>query len=434
MARAVYPLGLAYLSTVLPEHEVKILDQNLYGEKAFTETETVLDEFCPDVVGISLRNVHIFSLKAKKHGTYHRHLAETVKVIKKSAAKAKIVIGGPGFSMFPEKIMEDESAIDFGVFLEGEESFPQLVNNIHSPEQVKGIFWRKNGTLVRNEGYSPLDFESLPQPRRDLLSPQQYSDLESIGIQTKRGCQLNCLYCSYPNISGRTLRLRSAKNVVDEIENLHTTYGVKKFTFADNVFNVPADHAKEICQEIIDRGLKVKWTAWFNERFLDENLLDLAVRAGCWAVEFSPDGYSNSSLKWLNKNIQTQHINRAFQLLKKYPDLKVAYNFMLGIPGQNIFNMARFLIFCLKLKISLGKQLRYININKAQVEPDTALEKIALQQGVITSDADLRQPTFYHVGLVGWLLNLRKFQMFRILIRAVAKIFRKKVVVEKTVQ
>lgn len=152
--------------------------------------------------------------------------------------------------------------------------------------------------------------------------------------------------------------------------------------FVDSVFNIPKGHAEAICKEIIRRRLQVQWSAWFNERFMDDKLIDLAIEAGCRKFEFSPDGYNDKSLKWLNKNIQKKHIEQAYQLIKRKPNIKVEYNFMLGIPGQNIFQLAALALFCIRLKFSLRKRGR-INFGKLGIEPGTQLEKIALKEGII---------------------------------------------------
>ncbi|MBI4709556.1 MAG: hypothetical protein HY759_00320, partial [Nitrospirae bacterium] len=195
----------------------------------------------------------------------------------------------------------------------------------------------------------------------------------------------------------------------DEIENLINNYGISEFTFVDHVFNIPKAHAEEICNEIIKRGLQIRWSAWFNEKFMDENFVALAIKAGCSFFEFSPDGYSNRSLKWLKKNIQTKDIINTFRLLRRKKQIKIGYNFMLGIPGQNIFSLLRQAIFFLKLKVFLGNRLKLLTFNKLGIDPNTDLEKIALSEGVITPGTDLFKPTFYEVGIIGRIKKHRGF-------------------------
>lgn len=100
-------------------------------------------------------------------------------------------------------------------------------------------------------------------PRRDpsVIDMKEYiGDYYNIlGVQSKRGCVFKCTYCSYPFLNNDNIRLRPPIEVVDEIEHMITNYGLQSFAFVDSVFNIPERHAKEICNEILRRGLKVKW-------------------------------------------------------------------------------------------------------------------------------------------------------------------------------
>ena len=402
----VYPIGLAYIATALNGHDVKVFDQNTCRGNPFSETEQIVNEFCPDVVGFSLRNLCFFSKRDRRWKYYYEQLTPTIKAIRKARKESVIVAGGAGFSMFPEEIMKNETGIDYGVYLEGENSFRDLIENIEAPHKVGGIFIRDGEKIALSGNSARPDFGSMEAPKRDFVNPQLYDKQYAIGIQSKRGCILNCIYCNYPSISGNQLRMRSAAKVVDEIEYLQSLYGFQEFAFVDNVFNVPLSHATEICREIIDRKLSVQWTAWFNERFMDKDFVDLAVEAGCRTFEFSPDGYSNRSLKWLNKNIQTRHIINAYKLLKNKPDIDVRYHFMIGIPGQDIFSLMRLAFFAARLKIFFGKRLKRLHFNWLYISPNTEAQKLAIKNKIINRDADLMKLTRYESGITRLLFKI----------------------------
>lgn len=404
---AVYPIGLAYLSATLSAHDVRIIDQNICEIDPFSESEKILLDFSPDVVGISIRNIRLYSEK-KGCSLFEDQLSKTIRAIKKIKEKTIIVAGGPAFSMFPLRFMKTEPDINFGIFLEGEESFPSLLENLESPEKVRGVFWRNGRNICFAGERIPPKFETLREPRRELIDPKKYKGMNAIGVQTKRGCALQCIYCSYPFLNKKNYRLRSPENVVDEIENLVNSYGIQGFTFVDSVFNIPLMHAKKICQEIINRDLQVRWSAWFNEKFMNEDFIDLAIKAGCREFELSPDGYSNYSLRWLNKNIQTRDIINTYRLFRKKSQIKIVYNFMMGIPGQDLLSLLRQVIFFLKLKFLFKGKLKGIRLNALWIEPNTVLEKIALEEGSITAETDLFNTTIYEVGIVRWIRSHTK--------------------------
>lgn len=399
----VYPIGLAYIATALNDHDVQIFDQNICQDNPYSKTEQIVCDIRPDVIGISLRNLCFYSLRERRWQYYYEQLNPTIKAIRKAHKKSIIVAGGAGFSMFPNEVMKNEPEIDFGVYLEGENSFRKLVENIDVPDKVEGIFVR-NGEKISFVGkHTRPDFDSMEAPKRDFINPHLYNEQYATGIQSKRGCILNCIYCNYPSISGNYLRMRSPSEVVDEIENLQSLYSTHEFTFVDNVFNIPLSHAEEICKEITDRRLRIQWTAWFNERFMNKDFVDLAVEAGCKTFELSPDGYSNRSLKWLNKNIQTKHINNVYRLLKNKPDIEIKYHFMIGIPGQDIFSLMRLFLFVTKLKIFLGKRLTRLHFNRLYILPNTEAERSAIENKIINRDTDLITLTRYEFGIISWL-------------------------------
>jgi radical SAM superfamily enzyme YgiQ (UPF0313 family) len=391
----IYPLGISYLAAALKNHEVKLFDINT-EEDALKKIGHLLDDFCPYVVGISIRNMKI--AQPGIHYSCFQHYVELIKFIKSKAKSAVLIGGGAAFSLYAEKIMELVPEFDMGVFGEGEETFPQLLNNMASPEKVKGIYFRQNGKVVFTGYPVQLDFDKINPPSRDLLDITKYqNEPTAIGVQTKRGCALQCLHCSDTYLTGNKIRLRSSQKVVDEIEELVNTYGIKQFMFADQVFNIPKHHAIEICEEIISRKLKVKWSAWFNEKFADAESLSLAKKAGCELVSFSPDSASDKVLQKLNKNIRTRDIITACKSVKK-AGIPVTFNFMLNGPGENMGSLFKLCVFLLRAKLILGNLLKLhgLFIVNMRIYPHTELSKLAIKQEIIREDDDLIEPVFYN--------------------------------------
>lgn len=400
----VYPLGLSYLASNLEGHEVKGIDQNTCSTDPFLETAKTALSFNPDVVGISIRNLRLYSCgRFLRTENFLRQTLESLRDLK----ECYYVLGGSGFSLFPERFLRDEPRVDFGVFLEGEQTFAMLLENLSTPEQVPGIFYRKNGQIVYTKNSTLSQFEKLPAPRRDIFPVAMYQGPDAIGVQTRRGCSLKCIYCDYPYLNGATFRLRSPIHVVDEIEMLKKQNNVKHFMFADSIFNVPKSHAVAICKEMIRRRLDVSWGAWFHEKYFDEQFMDLVIEAGCTRFEFSPDGYTNGSLQWLKKGIRTTDIHRVYGLLRKKRQVEGAFNFMVGIPGQGMFGIFRLICFCLKIKVFLAKRVT-LYVTKLGIEPRTEIAKIAIEEGKITPQTDLYEPTFYCVGLVKWIVQVKR--------------------------
>ena len=103
----------------------------------------------------------------------------------------------------------------------------------------------------------------LSPPAHDLCNYAAYVRRGGfVGVQTKRGCPFQCIYCVYPQLEGRRYRLRSPEAVVEEIENVAVRSKVRHFFFVDSVFNDPREHALAICRELGRRRLPVRWSAY----------------------------------------------------------------------------------------------------------------------------------------------------------------------------
>jgi len=395
-----FPLGLACIAAQLNGHMVRGFDANT-STHPFDELKEIIKDFSPEVIGLSLRNID--STNKREVVFYYSYLKKTIDVIK-AYSNAKIIVGGSGFSMFANEIMEDEPRIDYGVFLEGEKIAAVLLDNLTNPEQVKGVFYRKDGKVIFSGAAEQVDLNGVKLPDRKFVSRGGYADVpDAIGIETKRGCPLKCIYCIYGFLNGKKYRFRKPKMIVDEIEAIANENGIDTFTFVDSVFNIPLRHAEEICHEIIRRGLKVKWSAWFSERELSNKFLEIAVKAGCNKVILSPDGFSDTVLKKLEKNITKADIMRSYGILKKLAPagskqgkdgFEVCYNFFKNPPGQNLAALLGIVLFFLKAKMQMGRRVHF-EFNSMRIEPHTKLYQIALEEGFVKKGENLLYPRYY---------------------------------------
>lgn len=395
-AELVFPLGIAYVATMAEArgHEVAVFDPNVESDVG-ASLEKKLTDFKPDLIGISLRNVD--SQHTRKLVFYLEFLRPQINLIKRIMPHTKMVIGGSGFSIFAEKIMEMFPELDYGVYLEAEESFPELLDHLDHPELVKGVFYRKEGKVFFT-GERPMpDFGNLPAPKRDFFAAEHYriKGRAVMGVQAKRGCPLNCAYCTYPFLNGKFIRMRDPIKVVDEIQELQDRWQVDKFMFVDAIFNIPLEHAEKICEEMVRRNLHIKWFAYFNERYITEEFVRLAIKAGCETFLFSPDGYSTATLQSLGKCISVQDIDNVFRIMRKVKGAKVGVSFFRTPPGQNLWTFMRILLLFVRAKIALGKRLVGFGLVPIRIEPGTKILEIAISENVCKKDQDLVEPVFY---------------------------------------
>ena len=390
----VFPLGLCYVATALKNynHEVHIFDTNV-SATPIAELRKLIRNLEPEVIGIGLRNID--STTYRNYRSYIEPFLDLVSMLKKAAPSAKILAGGSGFSLYPHQLFERAKTIDYGIFLEGEESMPELLDNLDQPQSVRGIFYRRNETIHFTGAREPIDFANLPTPRRDMVDFTPYLEHPfSIGVQSKRGCAFKCAYCTYPQLEGGRLRLRPAHTVLDELEGLVRGYGLQTFWFVDSVFNFPLTYAHEICEGMLDRGLSLRWLSYHNEKFVDGEYMKLARDAGCNSFVFSPDGISKSTLTALNKNLTEQDIEKIYSLAKQTDNVKVSFSFFVNGPGESLGNLFHLFRFILRLELRLWRKAS-VAVKYIRIYPHTLIHSLALEKGLLRKDDDLLKPVFY---------------------------------------
>lgn len=401
----IFPLGLSYLAAFLGSHDVRVFDPNLTADSIEEAIDSVINdirEFNPDVVGASLRNID--NQNPFEPLDYYGDFKRMTGVIKVNFPGVLIIAGGAGFSMFSLDIMEENPQLDYGVYLEAEHNFAALLGNLKTPQMVRGVYYRENGKVLFT-GYPELvDFKDFPLPNRAVANVEKYKKhIVSVGVQTKRGCPLKCAYCNYPLLNGTIIRVRQAEKVVDEIEELIDRHGVDEFIFADSVFNLPANHAEEICDELIRREVKAKWICWLDIKHTTKDLLLLLVRAGCVGAAFSPDGLSTASLKALNKGITESDVwalMRLFAFSSGLNALEVHMSMFINTPSQTSFAMVRVVVYKLishVIRLVLRRKF-IVSFNWIRIEPNTELHKIAINERVIDKDTRLLQRNWRDIG------------------------------------
>lgn len=323
----VAPLGLAYLSGVLIKegHDVRILDFCFIEDFEEALRETV-EEFSPELIGISIRNVDNLTYPLSiSYLPFIRSITKTLKAI----TDVTIILGGSGFSIFPEEIMEYLD-LDMGVVGEGEMAMKGLAGR-ESLENIPNLIFRKGDRFCRNL-MKPI--EDFGRPFRGGIDNEGYLKWGGMGnIQTKRGCPFNCTYCTYPLIDGKEMRLRDPEEIGKEIEFMSGEYGIDHIFFVDDIFNYPMEHAKAICRKIIKRRLDFRWTAFCNPSFISPTLFHLMKDAGCQGIEFGTDSLSEPVLKNLRKSFSPENVASACEVSRN-AGLEVAHYIIFGGPGE----------------------------------------------------------------------------------------------------
>jgi len=386
------PIGLSYIATATRRagHEVRFVDM-MMSRNPDRDMRSALAEFKPDVVGISVRNID--NVVPQRLSCHLGEIGSMIATIRE-LSKARIVLGGPAISILKSSSLERFDA-DFAISGEGENAFPQLLIALGDGQHfsdIAGLSYRENAGLRFNNPQRLASFGSS-----GMENWVNWKSYERGGgtwaIHTKRGCPLHCLYCNYPGMEGHELRRRSASDIADEIESVQKTVNPRTFEFTDSIFNIPPDHAVEICEEIIRRKLKVRLSAiGMNPLGMTEELINVMERAGFISMVVTPDSASETMLANLRKGFTTKHILKAAELARK-SNIRSTWFFLLGGPGETEETAEQTVSF-VEQHLNWNRCLT-IFMTGIRILPGTDLAKYAVAEGLLSPDSDLVESTFY---------------------------------------
>lgn len=332
--------------------------------------------------------------------SYFSSLVTAAKLVKQMAADCRIVVGGPAFSLFARQVMEAVPQIDAGLVGEGETQFSNLIAASNRPWQIPGCVWRQKDAIRFTPGEARQDMAALPAIRTDLFDPAVYQRrnayVASMGIEGKRGCDLNCTYCVYPKLGGSTLRLRPPEHIVNEIETLYKTNGITLFYFTDGVINRPSAHFEDVCRLLRRRRLNIQWAGFFREDHLNSRQLALALDAGLAAVYLSGDALTGHGLQLLHKQLCIDDLLQAARLISRYKVLTVCH-FMANLPGETPSHWAEAratLETLLSIHAPAGN-LGAVIFNNIRLYPGAALTRRLIRQGWLSRHRNLLYPVYY---------------------------------------
>ncbi|MCF8068343.1 MAG: cobalamin-dependent protein [Desulfobacterales bacterium] len=374
----VYPLGMAMIADALIStgHEVceyDVLASPSLGDKL----ESACTIFGPEVIGLSIRNNdNLNHINAESYSDDFKELAKQLRKI----SNAPIVLGGSGYSLYPEALLSKIGA-DYGIVGEGEFLFPQLI------AQLMNCSIPKNKIFYASQNKSVAAFGS--SYRNPALSKYYLKHGGMLNLHTKRGCPMNCGYCAYPIIEGKNYRFRTPANVVDEIEQMRDQYEMDYFSIADSVFNDPQGHYLEIAEELVKRDIKIPFTAFLKPSGFQRENVQLLKEAGLKSVEWGTDASSDTTLKALGKDFTWEtviHSNRLFA----EEGIAGAHFIIFGGPGETAETIEEGLKNFHELKNALI--MACIGI---RIIPGTKVQQLAIEQNLINGNDNLLEPKYY---------------------------------------
>ena len=309
--------GVGYIKSYLESKQIEC-KIHLLNSNQLDQITSLFDEN-PFIVGFSLY-VDIVN-----------EVLSAAEILKTKYRDVHITLGGPHTSGYATQIIEDNIFVDSVVEGEGEITLFDLYSHLLKNESLsgcKGVTFREtNGSIIRNGPREKIEkLDKLPFPSRDIYEKnhQEYQY-----ITGSRGCLGFCTFCTEASEKKllpkeQYVRVRSAKNIVDEIEECIKKYKMHSFRFTDATFEDPAEigrkKAEEVFDEILRRQLKVSMHIFSRSELIDQKneiYLKKGYDAGLECVYLGIESGNNDDLKVYNKKATLEDSCRALKSISK---------------------------------------------------------------------------------------------------------------------
>lgn len=370
------PLGLGYIAASLRTHgiDVEIIDCTFLSQQ---EAILRVKRSKPQVIGF----YSMFSMK---------------KTSMDMAARLRndcdlLIAGGPLPTLDPLSYLDVFDAVVVG---EGEETMIELAECYEKGTDfatIDGIVYRHNSEVKFTKPRRFIEkLDALPSPSRDLFDNDSYKRhyIRRFGYSispliTSRGCPFSCDFCSRP-VFGQSFRVRSAANIVDEIEEV-IEIGYDRIWFADDCFTLNREQVINVCNELLRRGLKVNWECLSRVDTMDHEIAQKMRSAGCIRVFFGIESGTNRILDLMRKQITVEQAKKAVYVAKE-AGLQVGAFFILGYPGENDESVLE------TVRFASGLPLDYLSFTLPYPIPGTALSERVKNNGGFVVEQDWEEP------------------------------------------
>ena len=359
------PLGILYLAGVAEKrgHNVQVIDADVEDYTVDTLTH-YLSHRNFDMVGITVTSP-----------IYHKsvHLARKLKT---GGFMPPILVGGEHIYIFKKDEFPD--CFDYGLFGESDYTFDKFLGILESGQKdfkdLTGFIYRENDTIVENEASERIsELDKLGLPAMHLLKLQHYvmsfakfKSRRYLPIMATRGCPFKCAFCSEP-LTNPYVRFRSPKHIVNEIEKWVKELSVTHFFFMDSNLTLKRSQVHGLCEEILNRKLKITFEGWTRANLVDEEILRLLKKAGLIRMSYGIESGDPKVLKIIRKEVSHEDMLNAFKMTEEL-GIEPACSVMLGLPGDTKKSVERTIRFVSKIP-----QILYANFSIANPYPGTEM-------------------------------------------------------------
>lgn len=371
------PTDLMYLAAIAEQlgFDAKIKDYSQGGNY-----ENDLKEFKPDYLVINIATPTL------------EHDLEAVKKAKDLNPNIITIAKGAAFLTLAEKIISEHDELDFGILGEAEKTLEEILQEKQKSE-ILGIYYKENGE-VKFTGKRPFieDLDSLPFPARHLVDNNIYRRPDNNKVQAtikvERGCPFHCFFCLATPVSGAKVRRRSAENIVAEIRECVEKYNIRNFLFWADIFNLDRQWTIDLCQAIIDSGLKITWSANTRADTADLEMAKIMYKSGCRLVSIGVESGSQYMLEKMGKKITLDDVRKTVKIFKQ-AKIRIYNYFVIGLPWETEETIEETIKFAIELNSD------FISFYTATPLPGSRFYDYAKEHNLFDKDTSFENAYFY---------------------------------------
>lgn len=329
--RAIFPLGLAYVAEALSTegYDIDVLDTDVssFQEK---DIRRKIAEGDFDIVGTGGLI------------TAYNHIKWLVSLVKEIKPDVPVIVGGGGASSIP-RLMLEKTLADVVVIGEGEKTLINVLKSLKdgaSLSEVKGIFYKEGNSIHQNPPADAIEnIDALPFPKWNYFQLEKYIEA-NIGpagtrmmpVFASRSCPYSCTFCFHP--IGKKYRVRSNRNILEEIKFLVSNYKIHYINFVDELFLLNKKQIMSFCDLLITEDINIKWGCASRTNIADVEMYHMMKKAGCTNFQFGIESGNDEMLKSMNKNDTTEGSKKAIKIARE-AGFEPHCTFMIGTIGEN---------------------------------------------------------------------------------------------------
>ncbi|MFC1666951.1 tetratricopeptide repeat protein [Candidatus Omnitrophota bacterium] len=276
-------------------------------------------------------DIVLFSLDSCSMNDSHVMLVLCLARYLKKKYNPIIILGGVNYFVdLMRKIECDRSDINYIIGNEGEVIVAELLVSLirHTPYKGTGLI-KEKGVIFSTKVPRPIkpDFDGLPLDRyryrglkthycntvslKSVLKRFNESGVFLLPFRFIKGCTNRCIFCA--SSLGGLIHVIPPLVVVDWLEEAQARYSPTGYLFLNDTLNISRKYVNEVCDEIIRRNLKIRWSDCARVDRLDRESIYKMRKAGCIRLVFGMETASKKLLNYINKDIDLEYLEKVLR-------------------------------------------------------------------------------------------------------------------------